>query len=350
MLIQFYYPEKTLTKDLDLYLSKGWFRNSVMLHNSKVICLDRKISSILNIRAPLDSYYPSKSLRKILKKNNTQFSFLITEVHITKEKQTLYKQHLSKFKGFLFENLEQFLYANTNMNNFNTYELNIYDGDKLVAFSFFDIGEKSMASLIAVYDQSYNSFSLGIYSMLLEVEFAKENNIEYYYPGYILDNSAEFDYKLRLGNIQYLNSNGKWGTKDQLLEEDFPGRIIEKRLTELEELLAKHHLPYQFLYNPYYTIGYIQVYSNKFTKSCAVFHLDAGLDNSFIQLEFNFEENKFVVSECCYEELFQDMIDMKVTDELKNSSFYQPGLVSYLNILYKNVSAKDCINFVLKIL
>ena len=39
-------------------------------------------------------------------------------------------------------------------------------------------------------------YSLGFYTMLLEIDFGIKSGAEYYYPGYVVPNYFKFDYKL----------------------------------------------------------------------------------------------------------------------------------------------------------
>lgn len=330
MLIQFYYPEKLSPSDLDYYLSRGWFRNSVMLHNSKVICLDQKISSILNIRLDLEDYQPGKSLRKLLKKNKSRFRFEIGAVRLTKQKEDLYAQHLHKFKGFLFSSLDQFLFANISNSVFDTSELCLYDGDKLIGYSLFDLGKDSMASLLAVYDNEYASFSPGIYTMLLEVEYALSLRLKHYYPGYVLNNSSDFDYKLRLGGMKYLNSKGHWVNFKELTKVDFPSELIEDKSNEISKLLHQNNIDHSKKYNPYYTIGYVKPYEKTFSRSTVVLILDQQPNkSSYYQLEYLYEEDLYQMSIVTEDPNYDNMVDMIITEDLKDRKVYQTTLLPY---------------------
>ena len=89
--------------------------------------------------------------------------------------------------------LSQFFYNNSIKSIFDTYEVAVYDGSKLIGLSYFDFGQKSVASLLSVYDvtDEYKKYSLGVYTMLLEVVYAQEQDKTYYYPGYVLDKPSE---------------------------------------------------------------------------------------------------------------------------------------------------------------
>ena len=69
---------------------------------------------------------------------------------------------------------------------FDTREVRVWNGDRLVAFSWFDLGRESVQSLIGVYEPSMARQSLGFYTMLLEVQHALEQGLRFHYPGYVL--------------------------------------------------------------------------------------------------------------------------------------------------------------------
>ena len=340
MLIQFYAPEKLSPADLDHYLETGWFRNSVLLHNSKVICLDGDVHTILNIRLPLKNHQFSRSLRRIKKTNDSQFRFEIQRVQLTQAKEKLYQKHLERFKGFLFDSLDQFLFAYGKSSVFNTYEITVYDGDKLVAFSLFDIGENSMASLLGIYNTDYSKYSLGIYTMILEIEFAKKKNITYYYPGYVLDNSEEFDYKLRVGTMQYMNQAGFWVDKSELSENDFPGDAIKSKMQLVVKELEAEEVKHTLLLNPYYTIGYVQPFHDQFSKSTQVILMVNG-KGKIGMIDYMFEEGEYQLAEVMEDPRHYKMVDMVVTEDLKDQSVYLSRVMSFTQIIERTNSVDE---------
>ena len=160
MLVQYYYPFSLSPNRLDKYLASGWFRNSIMLFRSRMLCMDGNLFDVVNIRLGLKDYMFPKKYEKLLLKNQNKFTFSINKASITKRKEKLYQEHKLRFKGFVYENLKQFLYSDTFSSVFETYEIEVYDKDRLVAFSYFDRGNQSIASLLGVYDEDYSKYSL----------------------------------------------------------------------------------------------------------------------------------------------------------------------------------------------
>lgn len=205
-ILQYYLPHHLSPKRLDRYLASGWFRTVNMLFRAKVTCFDNDICSPINIRLKLSEHTLSKRLRKLDNRNKKIFRHEIRKATITREKEELFHLHQRRFRSFLSNSLEEFLVLTP---RFDTYEINVYDEDRLIAVSYFDQGESSLMSLLGLFDPGYSSYSLGIYTMLLEIEYAKSTDRMWYYPGYVHERPSIYDYKLRLGKSEVYD----WDTK-----------------------------------------------------------------------------------------------------------------------------------------
>ncbi|HNM06329.1 MAG TPA: hypothetical protein PKK05_25645, partial [Leptospiraceae bacterium] len=52
--------------------------------------------------------------------------------------------------------------------------------------------------------------SLGIYTMLLEIEYSIQMKKDYYYPGYAYVETSFYDYKKNFNGLEYLDWNKGW--------------------------------------------------------------------------------------------------------------------------------------------
>ena len=179
------------------------------MYKNEFLCIQDDLSSAVNIRLDLSSFEFRKRQRKLIRNNDNA---LRTEVHpfdFSEKIQELYLKHRKRFFAFIHRNYYEAISIGSNY-EIHFHVLHFYYNDELIAVSFIDIGEKSMASCLCLYDEQHSRFSLGYYSMLKEIELAKALNLKYYYPGYVLDNSNAFDYKLRLGEMEYLKGERQW--------------------------------------------------------------------------------------------------------------------------------------------
>jgi len=238
MLVQYYYPFSLSPNRLDRYLAAGWFRNSIMLFRSKLLCMEGDLFNVVNIRLPLHEYHMSKRYRKLLRKNKEQFTYKINRATIDPDKERLYNAHKPRFKGFIYSDLHQFLYSDTIGSVFQTHEIEVRDkSGKLVALSYFDKGQQSIASLIGIYDPEYANCSLGTFTMLLELEYAQQLDYKFYYPGYIFDKPSVFDYKLKLGNFEYYDWRGKWKPYNDFQHAESCAGNLKERIEDLQSAL-----------------------------------------------------------------------------------------------------------------
>jgi arginine-tRNA-protein transferase len=178
----------------------------------------------------------------------------------------------------------------------------VYDGEQLIAFSFFDLGQQSISSIIGIYDEKYSRHSLGIYTMLAEVQFAIDSNIKYYYPGFVFNKPSPFDYKLRLGEFQtYDWKKGSWVKADKLETESFSGKVIIENLAHLEQLLHSNKIKYQKKIYPYFSLGYIDSRIEPFVKAPVLLLLSVPAPEHWAVVEYLPDDKVYMLSviECC---------------------------------------------------
>jgi arginine-tRNA-protein transferase len=80
----------------------------------------------------------------------------------------------------------------------------------LLGVTFLDIGEFSTSAIYAIFDPAETKRSLGILMILHSIEFSRKRNCRYYYPGYAYQEPFAYDYKKRLGALEYLDWNNGW--------------------------------------------------------------------------------------------------------------------------------------------
>jgi len=341
MIIEILTPNALSLDTLDFYLSNGWFRFSNSLFKSKFICIDEKISEIINIRLNIGDFSFKKNQKRVINKiDKENFKVVIKRSEITHEKELIYNKFKKNFKGFVLFSLFNFLYDNPKNPVFNTYEIDVYDEQRLIAFSFFDSGKDSLASLIAVYDPSYKKYSLGTYTILKEIEFCKQKNISFYYPGYILNNNPIFDYKLKIGKTEYLNDNFKWVHYEDHLPESEKFSKIYESIDLIKEELIKNKIDHRYYINPFFSLGYTDYYPDKFIKGLYVYLIftKKELLNKIV-IEYLIETEEFCLSIAYKTKSYEYLKKMQDNSYFERSSTYLNDIYIYnLNIMHsKNI-------------
>ncbi|MDX2304537.1 MAG: hypothetical protein NW226_17145 [Microscillaceae bacterium] len=346
MLVQHYYPQSLSPARLDKYLASGWFRSAPMLYRSQLICLEEEVFSTVNIRIKLENYEFRKSLRKIITRNDKLFRAEIKRFSLNQAKDRLYQQQKHRFKGFIFDTLQQFFYANLEDSVFDTYEVAVYDGDALVAVSFFDCGKNSLASILGLYDQNYEKYSLGTYTMLLEIDYGIRTGRKYYYPGYVLDKPSIFDYKLRLASedMEYYNWKGRWKPMDKFSEERLLVHELREKIQEMENALIQYPIPYQRILYPLFSIGYLVFFGENFLR-CTLF-LNCFPEEHAQQhliIEYLLEEGMYRLSRANKCPEYQEFINMRVSPDLSDPNLYCLELLRYERVIYEDNSIEKVI-------
>jgi arginine-tRNA-protein transferase len=140
--------------------------------------------------------------------------------------------------------------------DFDAMEISVFDGEQLIAVSYVDVGDRSMASILCVYSREYSKSSLGIYTMLAEMNLAKRLGLDYYYPGYVLDEPSAFDYKLELGPCQWLSHSDVWCDNLSEIQPTKANMIRTQMEVARVQLKLAGYDPQLKIY-PYYTLGHL---------------------------------------------------------------------------------------------
>ncbi|MEM7454704.1 MAG: arginyltransferase [Planctomycetota bacterium] len=97
---------------------------------------------------------------------------------------------------------------------FESFEITYWDQDELVCLAVCDRGHSSLSAVYTFYDPERMHVSLGTYSILKQIKYCKENNFQYLYLGYYVENSPHMRYKSRFVPNERL-IDGQWVRFDQ---------------------------------------------------------------------------------------------------------------------------------------
>ena len=169
MHIEMHHPKRIEPATLDQYLEQGWYRMVQSVFTCRFVMMGGDLHSALWTRLDLSDYRFRKSLRKLMRRNARQFEITCEPATLDAESEALFQRYRVNFRGDLSESLQDSLYGNSGRAVYNTWRFSIRDGGRLVALSFFDLGQDSMLSVMGIYDPDYAQHSLGFTTMLLEM-------------------------------------------------------------------------------------------------------------------------------------------------------------------------------------
>ena len=348
MIVQTYFPQKLSPSRYDAYLASGWFRGSMMLYKMDLLCIEEDLFSVINIRLDLDGHTPKKRHLKLLNKAKKNFTFEINQASSSLAKEMLYQMHKSKFQGFIHSTLEEYLNSGFSGSVFDTQEVCIYHDNELIAVSFFDLGGQSAASLLCLYNQEYSSYSLGTVTMLLEIEFIREKNFKWYYPGYVLDRKSSFDYKLQLGTFEYYNHNKRWINIDKFELQHSLAHHINSKTEEMSAELLKKGIKHKVQLYPFYSLGYMGYWKVDFLQFPRLIVVQKK-KNLYLIIAYDFEREKFTLLEANYSSAHDHLINMECSSDFLNSDSYFMQLVALKNVLHRSIHPNSIVKNIIKL-
>ena len=154
-----------------------------------------------SIRIPTEEFVFSRSYKRILKANKDT-KLIIRKPTVSKEHMEVYAKYhdyKSETKGWEEDTngTVEYYTAFVECAKDYGYEYAYYVGKKLVAVALVDMLPMGVSAVYCYYDPNYNHLSLGTYSILKQIEIAKENKIPYLYLGYWIAQNASLTYKSR---------------------------------------------------------------------------------------------------------------------------------------------------------
>jgi arginine-tRNA-protein transferase len=191
-----------------LWAGAWWFLGTTFFRQNIILWHGRP-SELLHLRIDLSRFSLSPSQRRIARRNRD----LHVEVRppvIDQERRRLFDRHKTRFDDGIPECLDDFLGPAPGVHPVPGLEFDLRAGSRLVAVSYLAAGERSAASLYGIFDPTEANRSLGIYSMLLEIQHVKRHGFLYYYPGYSLKQPSCMDYKKRFGGLEAYIWNTGW--------------------------------------------------------------------------------------------------------------------------------------------
>lgn len=204
-----FFAEAASPEQMDLFLAEAWrhfgthfFRYSLGMHGGE-------IRRVVPLRIRLSEFLPSKSQSRVLRKN-ADLRTEIRPIKLTSPVEELFDRHRLRFKQGRPDSLRDFLSSKPANTPCEGLELAVYDRDRLLATSFFDVGNSALSGIYAVFDPDESHRSLGIFTMLKEIEFAIEGGWQFYYQGYCYSGESFYDYKKRFRGTEGFDWNGQW--------------------------------------------------------------------------------------------------------------------------------------------
>lgn len=187
-------------------MNRGFRRSGNILY--RTAC--RGCKSCIPIRVPVDDFKPSKSQRRALNKN-ADVRVIPQEPRLTREKHDLYTrylqvQHRGSPQGADMESMRDFLYSSC----VASVEIEYRDeGGKLLGVSICDVSKVSFSSVYHFFDPEEGRRSMGVFSVLKEIELCRLRGVPWYYLGFWVEGCRTMEYKNHYRPYELL-VDGEW--------------------------------------------------------------------------------------------------------------------------------------------
>ena len=204
-----FFAERVTPEQLDTLLADGWRHFGEQFFRYSLGVYEAEIRRVIPLRVRLANFSPSKSQRRVLRQN-ADLDVIIRPVELNDESADLFQRHKQRFKSGVPDSLYDFLSDDPASVPCEALEVAVHHQGKLVAASYFDVASTAVSAVYGMFDPGLPSRSLGIFTMLKEIEFAISKGKEFYYQGYAYEGESFYDYKKRFRGTECFDWRGSW--------------------------------------------------------------------------------------------------------------------------------------------
>ncbi len=197
-------PDYEMTPDIyDYLISSGFRRSGEQVYRPHCHTCEECVTT----RIPVEDFVRSRSQKRNWRQNKD----LTVKVHTGDFRDaylSLYQRYLeSRHNSKDFEGVEKFLVADWCDIQF----IEFYAEDELLGVAVIDVVKSGFSAVYTFFDpkESVSKRGLGVYAVLWQIEYAKEQQREYVYPGFWVRDCRKMNYKTNYQPIEGLKK-GQW--------------------------------------------------------------------------------------------------------------------------------------------
>jgi len=164
-----------------------------------------------SLRIDAKAYTFSKSARRVIRKN-ARTVYTIQKPTLSHEHLEIYEKyhaHMETKKGWKSYKIRPNSYYELYITGAGKFgkEVLYYIDDRLVAVDLVDFMEDGISSIYFYYDPDFANFSLGRYSIYVQIQLAKNFNLRWIYLGYYVKDCISLNYKEHYKPYEILQNN-----------------------------------------------------------------------------------------------------------------------------------------------
>lgn len=208
-----FYADFVLPEQMDSLWANGWRHFGTHFFRYNVGFLIDDLRFVLPLRIRLKDFSFSRSQRKILGRNK-DLQVTISPIDLDEASEVLFHRHKTRFDHAIPESIYNFISHDPTRSPCEANEVRVSKGGELLAVSYFDLGRDSASGIYAMFEPTITDRSLGIFTMLKEIEYSIETGREFYYQGYAYQGPSFYDYKKRFRNTEAFDWYDNWVAYD----------------------------------------------------------------------------------------------------------------------------------------
>jgi arginine-tRNA-protein transferase len=233
---QQFYAERVEPEQMDILWADGWRHFGSYFFRNMLDMVGSETTLILPLRVDVQHCVPSKSQRRVLRKN-ADVRVCFEPVQLSEAHHALFAKHRKRFVDNTPDSLYDFLSDDQASVPCEAYQCCVYAplseretiddtekqtglekqtgkrAEQLIAVSFVDIGSEALSSIYAMFDPKQSWRSLGIFTLLREIAYAQNLGKRYVYLGYAHPPSVHgspYAYKQQFSATEYYTWSGQW--------------------------------------------------------------------------------------------------------------------------------------------
>ena len=178
------------------------------------------------LRVPVATFRPTKSQRRVLRRN-ADVEVTAREPCFAEETFALYRRYLAHQHPGGEQDDDKATFRDAFFTPVvDSIEVRYEVAGRLVAVSLLDACARSLSAVYHFFDPDHARRSLGVFSVLAEIEHCRRLGVPFYYLGYWVQGSAAMEYKADYGPHELLR-DGRWqaiadapdgGARDRLVD------------------------------------------------------------------------------------------------------------------------------------
>jgi len=208
-----FYSDKLLPEQMDSLWANGWRHFGTHFFRYNVGFLIDDLRFVLPLRIRLADFSLSKNQRRVLRKN-ADLDVSIGPIDIDAATPTLFDRHKTRFNHGVPESIYNFISRDPADSPCDSMQVRVSKDGELLAVSYFDIGSNSTSGIYAMFEPTITDRSLGIFTMLKEIEYSRQTGREFYYQGYAYQGPSFYDYKKRFRGTEAFDWHHDWDPYD----------------------------------------------------------------------------------------------------------------------------------------